>query len=116
MSENGQMTNEAPADRAVDKAFTRFMSLAQRARRAVSTSREKPQPTPDQIRYDALHSWLSQSAARDAFIPWLDEMIAVARRNAHLNIGNAAEVTRWLGAEEALSALLDEILRITDSQ
>lgn len=104
--------DSGPRPSAIDAAIDRFRSLASRNRRArIAANEAAPQPTPDQVRAGQLESWLRDPAA-DVFIAWLDSLIAVSRGNAHASLKDHPEVCRWLGAGEAYSLLLDELLRI----
>lgn len=96
-----------------DTAYQRFLSLAQRVR-GKSVSREDAPPrqlTEQEIRAGKLESWLREPPAEDCIV-WIDSLIAIAGKNAHASLKEHAEVARWLGVQEGLGLLLDEMLRI----
>lgn len=104
MSENGKSG---------DTHYDRFLSLVGRTRKARTEPIPTPTPSEADIRLAALLPWVSQAPCSDTFLPWLDMLAAQARQNAHLSIQNHAEVVKWLGVEEGVIAVLDEILRIS---
>ena len=114
MKENGGMDSNSAENLDANSSFTRFMNLVGRARRAKIVEAEAPpQPSVDEIRSQKLEVWLREAPCAQTFIPWLDELAAKARMNAHLSISNHAEMVKWLGVDLAYSTLIDEILKIT---
>lgn len=108
--ENGHMKTDTPENITV---YDRFLSLVQRSRRTKAEEHAAPlPPTADQLRAGRLEPWLRSATCETDFLPWLDSLIAAARANAHLSITNHAETVRWLGVEEGLTNLLDEVLKI----
>src|SRR6266478_4519558 len=96
----------------IDGGIDRFLSLAQRNRRGNVSEREpKAPPTPSQARAASLEVWLREAPA-EIFIVWLDELAATASAAAHASTRDHSEVVRFMGQEEGLRYLLDEVIRI----
>jgi hypothetical protein len=66
---------------------------------------EHREPSPDEIRAEALHLWAQDPKCVRHFDGLLAEMIEGARQNMHEKRQNHPEITYWLGFEAALVGL-----------